>query len=129
MGLPRACTVMEQNANMVAGVQIDTAIYVGTGTAAAPSGVIGPLRVGREAPVYILNSIQTAAAVEIILDTVNAYAGASISVRFGTGCTGTSTMRLVNATTGGTVISSSTAGQAPVAVQGFSATFDGAAWR
>ena len=61
MALPRACTVMEQNANTIAGYQIDTAIYVGTGVA----GTI-PIRMGREAPVYILPGTQTAAVVDVL---------------------------------------------------------------
>jgi len=124
MGLPRAVTVMEQNVNTIAGVQVDTAIYVGTGIAGVPT-----LRVGREAPVYVFNSVQTAAIVDVILDTKNAYAGASFNLRFGTGATGTSTIRLVNASTGGTVISSSTAGVAPTSEHNLFATFDGVAWK
>ena len=124
MALLKACTVLEQNANTQAGYQIDTSIYVGTGLA----GII-PIRVNREAPVYIIQGTQTAAVVDVVLDTVNAYAGACINVRFGTNSVGTSTIRLLNATTGGTVIAQTTANVAPNSEHNLFATYDGTSWK
>lgn len=116
----KATTIMQQNPNTIAGIQVDTAVYVGTGLA----GTI-PIQVGREAPVYRLDGVQTAAVMDVILDTMNAYKGATFELRFGTGASGTSTVRLLNATTGGTVVSTSTSN---VKASLF-ATFDGTTWR
>lgn len=102
MTVLRKCTVLEQNANIIAGVQVDTAVYVGTGAGNVPT-----IRVGREAPVYVLEGVSTAVAVNVILDTVNASHGDKITVRWGTAAMGTSILSLVNATTGGTVVSTS----------------------
>lgn len=120
MGLPRAATIVEQNANTIAGVQTDTAVYVGTGAAGVPF-----IRVGREAPVYILEGVQTAVTVNIVAETVNARAGDRITLRRGTGAASTSILQVVNATTGGTVVTTSSgSGQLEVAV-----TFNGVAWK
>ena len=128
MATVRATTVVDQNTATLAGVQVDTAVYVGTGTAAAPSGVI-PYKVGVNAPVYVIAGIQTAAVVDVVLDTNNAYAGASADFRFGTAMTGTSTIRLRNATTAGTILAITTAGQSPGSEHNLLATFDGTAWQ
>ena len=116
--------VYEQNANQLAGVQVDTSVYVGTGVGGVPT-----LRVGREAPVYVIEGVQTAAVVDIILETANAYAGASFNIRLGTGASGTSTIRLINATTGGTVVSTATGGNVLGNQKNLIATFNGVAWK
>lgn len=111
MDVLRKCTVMEQNTNTLAGVQVDTAVYVGTGAAGVPT-----IRVGKEAPVYVLEGVSTAVTVNVILDTFNASHGDKITVRWGTAAIGTSILQLVNATTGGTVVSVTSAVPAVTAV-------------
>ena len=95
-------SIVEQNANMLGGFQVDTSIYVGTGIAGVPS-----LRVGRDAPVYILEGVQTAVTVNLVAETFNAYSGATFNIRRGTAAGSTSILQIVNATTGGTVVSTS----------------------
>ncbi len=124
----RATTVVDQNAATLVGVEVDTAIYVGTGTAAAPSGVI-PYKWGKNAPVYVIAGVQTAAIVDVVLDVNNAYAGVTADFRFSTAMTGTSTIRLRNATTAGTILAITTAGQSPGSEHNLLATFDGTAWQ
>jgi hypothetical protein len=109
----------EQNANTIAGVQIDTAVYVGTGLAGVPI-----LRVGRDAPVYVLGGVQTAVTVNIVAEVVNAYHGAQFTIRRGTGAGSTSVLQVVNAATGGAVVATSSGVQRDTVI-----TFNGAAWR
>lgn len=119
MATVKTVSVTEQNANTIAGVQVDTAVYVGTGAAGVPS-----LKWGREAPVYEMTGTQTAVTLNIVLDTANAYQGAQFNIRGGTGVAfGTSIVQIVNATTGGTVVSTSSG------VKNIFATFDGTQWR
>ena len=120
MALPKACSVTEQNVNTISGVQVDTAVYVGTGAAGVPF-----IRVGRDAPVYVLEGVQTAVVVNIVAETVNAKAGDRITIRRGTGAASTSILQVVNATTGGVVVTTSSgSNQLEVAV-----TFNGVVWK
>ena len=90
----------EQNANMLAQVQSDTAVYVGTGVA----GVI-TLRWGREAPEYVIDGVQTAVALGVVLDTFNATHGAQVILKGGTGVGfGTSIVTVRNGSTSGAVL-------------------------
>lgn len=124
MGLLRACTVMEQNANTWAGVQVDTALM--------GSGVGVTLRAGREAPVYIVAGTQTSSLSAVVLDTGNAKAGDQFIVKKYTTAvigTGASQVVVVNGSAAGTVIGAFQVGTAsPNLVV---AVFDGVAgvWR
>lgn len=76
MATVKSVSAQEQNTNMIAGVQFDTAVY---GTAAPPV-----LRVGRDAPVYVVAGVQTSVTAIVVLDTANAYHGAQQIVKRGT---------------------------------------------
>ena len=97
----------EQNANIIAGVQVDTAVYVGTGSGATGMPVI---RVGREAPVYILEGTQTAVGVKVCMDNVNAYHGARQTIKIGTGAATTSIVSIVTGSQAGPTIYTITSG-------------------
>ena len=119
MATVKIVSVQEQNANSLGGVMTDTAVYVGTGAAGVPT-----LRWGREPPVYQLTGTQTAVTLNIVVETLNAVQGATFDIRRGTGATiGTSVVQIVNATTGGAVISTSSGGR------DLFVTFNGVAWQ
>ena len=121
MATVRFVSVTEQNANTIAGMQVDTAVYVGTGAA----GVV-TLRMGRTAPSYVLQGTQTAVTLGVVLETENAVHGDQIILKAGTGNPlGTSILSVRSGGTGGTVIA--TASGAPAANQIY--TFDGVIWR
>lgn len=109
----------QQNASTLAGVQIDTAVYVGTGLAGVPI-----LRVGQNPPVYVLEGVQTAVVVNIVAETINAYQGAQFTIRRGTGAGSTSVLQVVNAATGGVVVATSSGVQRDTII-----TFNGAQWK
>lgn len=98
----KTVSVVEQNVNTLSSFQVDTAVYVGTGAAGVPF-----IKVGREAPVYILEGVQTAVVVNVVAEIANAYHGATFNLRRGTGAGSTSVIQVVNSTTGGTVVSTS----------------------
>jgi hypothetical protein len=111
--------VVEQSANMLGGVQVDTNVYVGTGLAGVPT-----LKVGYTPPTYVFEGTQTAVTLNIVFSTANAAPGDSFILRAGTGNPfGTSVISLVNASTGGTVFSTSSG--KPL----LKATFNGAQWK
>lgn len=118
MALPRACTIVEQNVNTIAGVEVNTAVFVGTGAAGVPV-----IQVGLNAPVYVLEGVQTAVTVNVVARTVNAKAGDEIVVRIGTAAGGTSVIQVVNATTGGVVVATSSG------ARDTRVTFDGIRWK
>ena len=99
--------LVETNPNMVAGVQVDTAVYVGTGSAAAGMPV---LVVGRNPPVYILEGTQTAAVVRVCMSNENAYHGAKQIIRIGTGAATTSIVSVVTGSQAGPVVNTITSG-------------------
>ena len=111
--------VMEQNSDMIAGVQVDTSIYVGTG---ATNPII---QVGRNPPVYVLEGVQTAVTVNIVAGLINASQGDRICVKIGTGAAGTSAFRLLNGSFSGAVVSAPSSGVA----REINAVFDGVAWK
>ena len=124
MGLLRYPSIQEQNANTLAGVQVDTAVYVGTGSASAGMPV---LRYGREAPVYILEGTQTAASVKVCMDNINATHGATMKVIVGTGAVTTSIVSIVTGSQAGPTIRTISSGVGQEAT----VVFDGVAkvWR
>ena len=67
MGPLRACTIVEQTAGQLNGVQVDTALY-GSGSPVS-------LRSGREAKTYILAGTQTSSLTQVVLDLFNAACG------------------------------------------------------
>ena len=112
-------SVREQNANRIAGVQIDTAVYVGTG---ATNPII---QVGRDAPVYVMEGTQTAVIVNVVAGLINAYQGAAITVKIGTGAVTTSAYRILNGSFAGAVVANITSGVGREAT----VVFDGVSWR
>jgi hypothetical protein len=121
MATVKLTQVQEQNSATIAGMQLDTAVYVGTGL----TGVV-TLRMGRTAPVYVIQGTQTAVTLGVVLETENARQGDEIYVKAGTGaCFGTSVLSVRSGGTAGTVIS--TASGAAAANQCYG--FDGVAWR
>lgn len=122
MATVKLVSAVEVNAAISQGVQFDTAVY---GTASPPI-----IRVGRDVTgdggVYIQAGTQTAVTLPIVLDLFNAYHGAKVTVRKGTGV-GTSVVTVVNGSAGGAIVSLLTSGVADEAV----AVYDGYAgvWR
>ena len=116
MATVKSVSYVEQNINMVAGVFNDTTIY----STAAPMVV----RVGRDVAaggLYVDYAIQTASNQFIILDTFNAFHGATVTVKRLPATLSTSIVTVVNGSAaGGTVglLGTSTAGQ-------ITAVFDG----
>ena len=84
MATVKAVSIVEQNANTLAGVQVTSATYVGTNTAADLT-----LRVGRDAPCVQIVGTQTASTTYVALDTGNAYHGAKFTVTRNTLTAGT----------------------------------------
>lgn len=110
---------IDQNANTLSSVQVDTSVYVGTGSAGVPT-----VKVGAQASRYVMEGVQTAVTVDVVLDTNNASPGDEIELVRGTGVAwGTSIIQVVNATTGGTVVSTSSG------MPSVKARFDGVRWR
>lgn len=125
MATLKACTIIEQNANTIAGVQVDSATYAGTNITADIT-----LRVGRNAPFYQIVGTQTASRISVALDTVNAYHGAQVVITRDTLSVGTS---LVDIYSGGpgTGYATTTAIHSGTGVAKFVSAFDGVAqvWR
>lgn len=124
MGPLRAVTIQEQNPNRVAGVQVDTAVY----GSAAPINI----RVGREAPVYILAGTQTSSLTLVVLDLFNAAGGDQITVKKYTTSvlgTGAGQFQVLSGSSAGALVGAIQVGTAtPVSV---TAVFDGVnqVWR
>lgn len=121
----KACTVVEQNGNTLAGVQVDSATYAGTNITADIT-----IRVGRQAPLYQIVGTQTASRISVALDTANAYHGAQVVISRNTLSVGTS---LVDVYSGlaGTGFATTTAIASGTGAAVFVAAFDGVAqvWR
>lgn len=111
--------VEEQNADMLNGVQVDTAVYIGTG---ATNPII---QVGRNPSVYVLEGTQTAVIVNIVAGLINAYQGARVTVKIGTGAAGTSAFRILNGSHAGVVVSAPSSGVA----REMNVYFDGVSWK
>ena len=115
MATVKLVSYQEQNANALAGAQFDTAVYA----TAAGGGVT--LRVGRDAPLHVVAGTQTAVTAVVVLDLVNAYHGAQITVKRGTQGNSTSVINVVSGSGAGVVIgqlNSSAIGQVVSAFDG-----------
>lgn len=125
MPLLRAVTVVEQNGNTIAGVQVDSATYAGTNITADIT-----IRVGRNAPVYQIVGTQTASRISIAMDTGNAYHGAQVVVTRNTQSVGTSVVDIYSGAPG-TGYATTTAIASGTAATMFVVAFDGVAqvWR
>ncbi len=121
MATVKMVSVVEVNAPISQGVQFDTAVY---GTGAPPI-----VRLGRnvaDGGVYVSAGTQTAATLDIVLETLNAQGGATIIVKRPV-TVGTAIVTVVSGAPGGTVVSVLTSGVADEVI----AVFDGFAgvWR
>lgn len=121
MTISRAVTVMEQNANTLAGVQIDTALIGSAGVT---------YTMGRNAPVIIVAGTQTSSLSPVILDLYNARAGDVMVIKKYTTAvigTGAAQVQVVSGSAAGAVIGAFQVGtNSPNQVSAF---FDGVAWR
>jgi hypothetical protein len=72
----KACTVVEQNLNTIAGAQVSSATYAGTNITADLV-----IRFGRDAPAITLVSTQTGSRLYVALETDNAYHGATVVLK------------------------------------------------
>ena len=121
MAAVKLCQIQEQNSPSIAGgIQVDTAVYVGTGAAGVPS-----LRYGREAPTYVIEGIQTAVSVDILLDTFNASNGNRFKVMIGTGAFSTSSYVVRSGGTAGSVVARFGGTAVPTLPRGAELVFDG----
>lgn len=126
MGILMKVSIQEQNVNTLAGVQLDAAQVGSTAT-----GGHTTIRIGREAPVYILTGTATALA-RIVLDRINAYQGARFEVRrnnaappaFGVAVYDNGTGTLID-----TIPAKGTAAGDSVGNGSVIAIFDGTAWQ
>lgn len=125
MATLKACTVVEQNGNTIAGVQVDSATYAGTNIAADIT-----IRVGRNAPLYQIVGTQTASRISVSLDTGNAYHGAQVIITRNTLTVGTSLVDVYSGAAG-TGFATTTAIASGTGAGVFAAAFDGVAqvWR
>ena len=119
MATVKSFSVVEQNASTLSGVQVDTAVFIGTG-ASCPV-----IQVGRDAPVYVLEGTQTAVTVNVVAGLINAYQGARINVKIGTGAAGTSAFQIVNGSHAGVVVSAIASGVGREA----NVVFNGVQWK
>lgn len=124
MAAVKLVSYAEQNANTIAGVQVDTAIYVGTGSGATGMPV---LKVGVNPPTYVMEGTQTAVSVKVCMSNENAYHGAKQRIVIGTGAATTSIVSVVTGSQAGPTIRTISSGVGVDAV----VTFDGIAntWR
>ena len=95
MATLKAVSIVEQNANTLAGAQVTSATYVGTNTAADVT-----IRVGRDAPAIDIVGTQTASTVYVSMDTGNAYHGAQVVISRNTLLTGTSIISIFSGAAG-----------------------------
>lgn len=112
--------VVEQNSDMFNGVQVDTAVYIGTG-ATCPI-----IQVGRNPSIYVMEGTQTAATYNVVAGSINVHRGARITVRLGTGATaGTGICQIVTGSFAGAVVAIITSGVGREAT----VVYDGEAWK
>lgn len=125
MATLKTCTVVEQNAQTIAGVQVDSATYAGTNITADIT-----IRVGRNAPQYQIVGTQTASRISVALDTANAYHGAQVVITRDTLTVGTSVVDIYSGAVG-TGFATTTAIHSGTGIVKFNAAFDGVAqvWR
>ena len=91
----KLCSVVEQNANTLAGVQVTSATYVGTNITTDLA-----VKVGYQAPVIQIVGTQTASTVYIGLDTANAYHGAQVVIKRIMGTPGTGVLNVYSGLAG-----------------------------
>ncbi len=121
MATYKAVTVVEQNANVIAGVQAISTL-IGSAT---------PLvfRAGRESPVIVLTGTQTASLGQVIVENVNAKQGDVVVIKKYTTAvlgTGASQIQVLAGTAAGLVIGAFQLGTAaPNEVRCY---FDGVQW-
>ena len=118
----RACTVVEQNVNTLAGAQVDATLF----TSAVPVVI----RSGREAPHYVLTGTQTSSLAQVVLDLVNAAAGDRFCVKKYTTAvlgTGAAQIQVLSGSAAGAVVGAFQVGTA--APNDVTAVFDGVQWR
>ena len=110
----------QQNANTIAGVQVDTAVYIGT-------GATNPImQVGVTAPVYVLEGTQTAVVLNVVAGLINASRGDKMTLRAGTGTVfGTGIVRILNGSHAGAIVTQLSSGVG----QHATVVFDGVAWK
>ena len=121
MAIVKACTVKDQNANTLSGVQVDTALIGSAGTR---------ISVGYTGGMYVVAGTQTSSLAPVILDLNNASPGDTITVKkYTTAVIGTGAAQIV-------VVSGSAAGAVVGAFQvgtaspnQVTAVFDGVQWR
>lgn len=95
MAILKACSVVEQNANTLAGSQVTSATFVGTNTAADLT-----IRVGRDAPLVQIVGTQTASRCYVSLETINAYHGAQVVISRNTLVPGTGIISIFSGSAG-----------------------------
>lgn len=121
MATVKAVTVVEQNANTIAGAQLDSTVIGSAGVA---------YRIGREAPVVVLTGTQTSSLSPVILELGNAKSGDSFTIKKYTTAvigTGASQVQVVSGSAAGLIVGAFQVGTAsPNQVNAY---FDGVAWR
>ena len=95
MGILRAVSVVEQNANTMAGCQVTSATYAGTNITADLT-----IRVGRDSPLVQIVGTQTCSSVYVSMDTGNAYHGAQVVITRNTLTVGTSIINIYSGAAG-----------------------------
>lgn len=112
--------IVEHNTNIRDGVQVDTAVYIGTGATNLH------IQVGKNPSIVVIEGTQTAQIVNVVAGGVNAYRGAAITVRIGTGSVmGTGILRILNSSFAGVVVAEITSGVGREAT----VVYDGVAWK
>ena len=126
MATLKTVSIVEQNANTMAGCQVTSATYVGTNTVADLT-----IKVGKDAPLVQIVGTQTASRTYVALDTANAYHGAQIVVSRNTLTPGTGIISVFSGLAG-TGFPTAEVGNIPTNVNGVViAAYDGIAgvWR
>jgi hypothetical protein len=123
MATVKLVSVVEQNANTLAGAQVSSATYVGTNTGAGDVVV----RVGREAPRFAIVGTQTASTTYVALDLINAFNGAQVVISRNAPSPGTGIIDVLSGSGQGALVGRIAASTNGVVVAGF----DGVAnvWR
>lgn len=125
MATVKVTSVVQQNPQTIAGVQVDSATYAGTNTVADIT-----LQVGYQAPAYQIVGTQTASRISIALLTQNAPSGAQVVITRDTLTPGTSVVDVYSGAAG-TGYATTTAIHSGTGIIKFNATYDGIAgvWR
>lgn len=103
MASTKLISVVEQNVNMLQGVQFDTAVYA----TASPLTV----RMNRDVVsggMYVSAGTQTASTFTVILDLVNAFHGAAVMIKRNNAVPSTSSYTIVSGSAAGAAVGSIT---------------------